>query len=244
MGYRSRACNELRARLCSEIGTRTRACKTAAEQSAKFDPDRCVAMLGKFGEVKQKLANAYQPLRFSAENVAKLQNAERPERGPKDGKLQLIEFLDYEDYGSAQGVAALRVLADKYGDQLRITIRMFPLEAHTNARLAADAALAAHDQGKFWQMHDVLLANQKALDRASLERYAKQLQLDLKAFKNALDKHTHAPTVDADLALVNELKITAMPAMIMNGERMLDGTDPQTLLDAAEEFLAVPAPKN
>lgn len=237
LAERQRSCESLRERLCTDIGPHTRACKTAREQSARFDADRCVKMLREYPEVRAKLAANFERFRVSKEAAAKLLAGDPPAKGPAQAKLQLVEFIDFENHDSANGAAILRELAAKYGDQLRVVIRMFPLPDNPHARLAAEAALAAHAQGKFWEMYDSLLANQKQLERPALERYAAQLQLDLAAFKSALDRHSYAPAVDADLALVKELSIVAMPAAFLNGERMLNAVDKQLLQAAIEEYL-------
>ena len=70
---------------------------------------------------------------------------------------------------------------------MQIAFKNQPLPFHDNAQPAAEAALAANEQGKFWEMHDKLFANQQALDRPSLEKYAQELGLDMGKFKAALD---------------------------------------------------------
>jgi Na+:H+ antiporter, NhaA family len=96
-----------------------------------------------------------------------------------------------------------------------------PLEQmHPHARLAAEAALAAGAQGKFWEMHDALFADQRHLERADLERHAAALHLDLGKFRRALDVHTYAARVDADLALAERLGIGATPTFVVDGQRV------------------------
>ncbi len=84
---------------------------------------------------------------------------------------------------SARSAAArsrrVRQVEDAYKGKVRIAFKQFPLPFHDKAHLAAEAALAANEQGKFWQMHDKLFANQQALDRPSLEKYAQELGLDM-----------------------------------------------------------------
>src|SRR2546430_13618732 len=68
---------------------------------------------------------------------------------------------------------------------VKIVFRHQPLPFHNNARFAAEAAMAAHDQGKFWEMHDKLFANQQALDRPSLERYASEIDRKITRLKSS-----------------------------------------------------------
>ena len=85
-----------------------------------------------------------------------------------------------------------------YKGKVRIAFKQLPLPFHDKAHLAAEAALAANEQGKFWQMHDKLFANQQALDRPSLEKYAQELGLDMGKFKAALDSGKFKDKVDAE----------------------------------------------
>ncbi|HEX4458286.1 MAG TPA: thioredoxin domain-containing protein, partial [Polyangia bacterium] len=95
-----------------------------------------------------------------------------------------------------------------------------PLDMHPFARQAAEAALAAGAQGRFWEMHDKLFANQAALDRANLERYATELHLNMKQFKQALDKQTYRARVDADIAQAKQLGVAGTPAFFVAGQRI------------------------
>jgi protein-disulfide isomerase len=238
MKVHARACQDLRDRLCSDLGARTRSCKTAREQSKSFTPERCLKMLGGYAQTRSQLAAQNDAYRVSKEVATRLASGDAPSRGPSQAKLQLVAFVDFENRFCAQGAAVWRELEAQYGEQLRVVVRMFPLPDNPHARLAAEAALAAHAQGKFWEMHDLLLANQTKLERPALEHYASQLHLDLRAFKTALDRHTYAPAIDADLAIAKELSLVAMPTVYLNGERMLNGVDRELLVDAADEFLA------
>jgi protein-disulfide isomerase len=92
-----------------------------------------------------------------------------------------------------------------------------PLPFHANAALAAEAAMEAQAQGRFWEMHDVLFQNPYALGRYDLERYAASVGLDMVRFRNALDTHAHQPTIAADAALARSLGATGTPAFYING---------------------------
>jgi protein-disulfide isomerase len=116
----------------------------------------------------------------------------------------------------------------QYGDDLRVVWKDNPLAFHTDARPAAVAAIEAHRQrgnDGFWQMHDLLFANQRALGRADLERYATQIGLDLDQFRNALDRDTHAAAIAQDQALAQTVGATGTPSFFING-RSLQGAQP------------------
>jgi protein-disulfide isomerase len=96
----------------------------------------------------------------------------------------------------------------------------FPLSFHVNAGPAAQAALAAAAQGKFWEMHDKLFANSDALERPRLEAYAKELKLDLPRFRADLDAGVHKARIDADTAQGQALGLTGTPTVFINGHKI------------------------
>jgi protein-disulfide isomerase len=116
--------------------------------------------------------------------------------------------------------------------------RQFPLEMHPNAELAAEAALAAHAQGKFWPFHDLLFQNQRDLERASLEKYAQQAGLDMAKFRKALDEHTYDRAVNADVKLGGEAHVAGTPSMFIGTERVENPTDFASLSREIDRRLA------
>lgn len=133
-------------------------------------------------------------------------------------------------------------MEEQYGDRIRIVFRQFPLPMHQNAQLAAEASLEAHAQGKFWEYHDKLFENQRALAREDLERYAEELGLNMTRFRAALDNHTHAAEVQADQQASQASGARhGTPAFFING-RLLQGAQPIDAFKAAiDAALAAPA---
>jgi protein-disulfide isomerase len=103
---------------------------------------------------------------------------------------------------------------------------------HAHARLAAKAALAAGEQGKYWEYHDVLFAHQSALDRASLERYAADVGLDTRRFSRDLDDARLDARLDADVADADALGIKGTPTLFVNRRRIV-GAQPLATLEGA-----------
>jgi len=161
-----------------------------------------------------------------------------PSRGPADAKVTLVEYTDFECPFCGKFAQNLdEVLEDKeIASQVRVVVKQFPLGFHRNAHLASQAALAANAQGKFWEYHDVLWNNQKALDRASLERYAEELGLNMKKFKKALDDGTYKDQVDAEFKEGQGFGVSGTPTWFVNGVRESGALPPniikQKLLDA------------
>jgi protein-disulfide isomerase len=103
---------------------------------------------------------------------------------------------------------------------VRVVFKHNPLPFHKNAMPAAEAAMAADAQGKFWEMEKKLFENQRALERADLERYAQELHLDVNRFKADLDGHTHQRRIEADQRLAQQIGARGTPAFFINGRNV------------------------
>ncbi len=158
-----------------------------------------------------------------------------PARGPSTAKVTIVEFSDFQCPFCARVNATLEQLLRDYPRDVRIVFRHNPLPFHDHAAAAAEAAVAAEKQGKFWEMHDLLFADQNDLDRAALELHAVQLGLDLTAFRAALDTHAGKARVDEDLALGRQVGVRGTPTFFIDG-RPLMGAQPiaafKQLIDA------------
>ena len=112
-----------------------------------------------------------------------------------------------------------------YGDRVRLVYRDFPLLMHEHAHLAAQAGQCAHEQGRFWEYHDVLFANARQLRAEDLKRHAAAAGLDAARFDACLASGRFAAGVDADLASGEEHGVSGTPAFFVNG-RLLSGAQP------------------
>jgi protein-disulfide isomerase len=174
-----------------------------------------------------------------------------PSRGAASPTVTIVEFSDFECSYCAQIEQIMEKLLRDYPDDVRISFRHFPLTSHPNAALAAEAAMAADAQGKFWPMHHALMAHQQHLERAALEAYAQQAGLDVERFKQALDRHDQRATVEADRLLAAELEVSVAPTFFVNG-RPIIGAEPyetfRTVVDdevaQAKEIMEFGTPRN
>ena len=117
-------------------------------------------------------------------------------RGPRSAAISLVEYGDFECPYCRAAEPIVAGLMEAVGGQLSVTFRHFPLtEVHPHGQHAAEVAEAAAAQGKFWEMHDLLFANQNALDDASLVNYAADLTLDADRVRRELASHEHAGRV-------------------------------------------------
>ena len=115
--------------------------------------------------------------------------------------------------------------------------RQFPLNFHPNAKTAAEASLAANAQGKFWEFHDAMFANQQALDRASLEKYAEKAGLDVARFKKELDEGKWSAQVEADMKLAEDIGVSGTPTMLVGTKRVPNPTDPAAVMKLVDQEL-------
>ncbi len=160
--------------------------------------------------------------------VYKVPVADSPQKGPDDALITIIEFSDFECPFCSRVNPTMEQIIEKYGDKVRIVWKNNPLPFHQNATPAAQAALEAHAQGgakKFWQMHDLLFENQKALTRSDLEGYAQKIGLNMTKFKAALDENEHKASIEQDQALARKLGASGTPSFFING-RSLRGAQP------------------
>jgi protein-disulfide isomerase len=151
---------------------------------------------------------------------------EGPSKGPENAKVTIVEFSDFQCPFCSRVVPTLEKIEKDYPSQVRIYFRHNPLPFHQDAPLAAEAAVAAEAQGKFWQMHDKLFASQaQGLKRPDLEKYAQEIGLDVGKFKEALDKGTGKGRIQQDMALAKQIGANGTPNFYING-RNLVGAQP------------------
>ena len=130
-----------------------------------------------------------------------------------------------------------------YPTQVRFAFKHYPLPMHKESPLAHEAALAAGEQGKFWEMYDLLFAGQDKLTRDDLVAKAKQLNLDVPRFTADLDSHRFKPQVDADRQEGNRLGVDGTPFFFINGHAISGGVglaDFKKLIEAALKEAAGP----
>lgn len=171
---------------------------------------------------------AAQQQRPDPDAVYKVPVDDEPSWGPNDALVTIVEFSDFECPFCSRVEPTLLELKKKYGRDLRLVWMNNPLPFHKNANPAAQAALEAHSQGgdtKFWKMHEKLFANQKALARSDLEKYAKEIGLNMAKFKKALDSQAHQKAISAQQQLAQSLGASGTPSFFING-RNLRGAQP------------------
>jgi protein-disulfide isomerase len=156
----------------------------------------------------------------SADELYKVAVGASPVRGPTDAEVTVIEFSDYQCPFCLRAQGVLQQLAVDYKGHIRFVFKNSPLPFHARAMPAALASLAAGRQGKFWEMHDRLFANQskpEGLSDAALEQLATALELDLLRFKQDLADPGLRREVEADTELAHSLGASGTPTFFING---------------------------
>jgi len=126
---------------------------------------------------------------------------------------------------------------DTYKSKVRLVIKNYPYKYRDYSHIAAEASLAAADQGKYWEMHDLLLKNSPKLDRASLISYAKDLGLDVKAFTTSIDGKKHAAEIERDKQLALAMDLYSTPTYYINGRKVVGNRPYEYMKQIIEEEL-------
>jgi protein-disulfide isomerase len=194
------------------------------------------ALLKDMAEIKKLLQiGEEQPVAQALDKVLEISGA--PLKGSQDAKLTLIEFSDYQcPFCKRHAEETLSQIDKEYiaTGKLRYVFRDFPLEMHKQALKAAEAAHCADEQGKYWEIHDQLFANQQALKPKQLTRYARAVGLKAGPFKKCLDSGKYAEQVRKDMAEGQKLGISGTPTLMLgvsNGDKvenvkMIQGAHP------------------
>src|SRR5260221_12388288 len=159
-------------------------------------------------------------------------------KGPKSAALDVVIFSDFQCPFCSRVEPTLKQMEKEYAGKERFTWKNYPLPFHNNAMPAAHAALAAGAQGKFWEMHDKLFANQTALDRPSLEKYAQELGLNMAKFKADLDATKYKDVIDAEQKAGTAVGVTGTTAVFINGRKISGAYPWDTFKKIADAELA------
>jgi protein-disulfide isomerase len=165
-----------------------------------------------------------------------------PSRGELTAPVTVVEFTDFQCPACAAMHPILEQVRKTYGSKVRFVVRDFPLSMHAHARKAAEAANAAHAQGKFFEYAELLFKRQNALDVPSLKKYAAELGLDRARFDAALDAGTYAAEVKHDLDDGEIYGIDSTPTIFVNGA-ILRNLSAEGLRAAIDHALAAPTPQ-
>lgn len=156
--------------------------------------------------------------------------------GEKDAKITLVEFSDFECPYCAAAVPMLKEALER-AKGARVCYRPYPLPGHPHSLPAAQAALFARDQGKFWQMHDALFENQTSLDVPTIVRLGVKLGLDGAALKKAIDSGKYVEEISASREQGRGAGVESTPSVYVNGRKLTLGINPEVLVHTVGDEL-------
>lgn len=199
--------------VCVKENRSCKKCMPAAMAAAKF--------VGQ-GEDEKKIRD-FLDARFDDKSVKSIDLTGSPSQGPSGAPIVLVEFADFQcpHCATASPILDGIVIEPEFKGKIYFVFKQYPLNIHTNAEVAARAALAAHLQGKFWPMHDLLFQNQEKLDAQSIDAYAKQVGLDLVKFRADLGSEAVKAAVAKDLDQGKKLDIQGTPSIFVNGRKFM-----------------------
>ena len=184
--------------------------------------------------VSRRAAASGRPT-FDPAVIYKVPRGDGPSTGPHDAPVTIVVWSDYACGFCNRVQVPLDQLQRLYPDQIRLVHRTLPLD--DDNLVAAEAALAAHAQGKFRAMSDRLYGVQGKIDRAGIELIARELGLDMIRFRADLDTGTYRPQIQADIADARTLGIDGTPMFFING-RPVNGNQPlKTFVDLVDDEL-------
>jgi protein-disulfide isomerase len=160
-----------------------------------------------------------------------------PAKGPASAPVTVVEFVDYECPHCKRVQPVLKQVMDDYRDEVKVVFKHYPLGGHTNARAAAEAAMAAHKQGKFWAYNDKVWAISDSLSPAAFEQIAKDVGLDVAKWRGDFESEAIKARVQQDRTLGERLALQATPTIYVNGRLFADNKDVDSLRDWINEEL-------
>lgn len=184
----------------------------------------------------EKVAAAPTPQAALVNKVYEVDVTTAPTKGRATAPITIAEFAEFQCPFCLNVTATLQQIEEKYKDRVRFVWKHLPLvRIHQRAMDAAVAAEAARNQGKFWEYHDKLFANQKRLEPEDLRRYAQELGMDLARFDRDREDQDVKTKVLDDMAEATALGITSTPTFFING-RLVSGAMPfetfETIIEA------------
>jgi protein-disulfide isomerase len=231
-------CDTFTKKVCDELGEESTTCAMVKRDMAEIAVGHCPKLLAAYPTLIAQLAQRERSSKpLDADTQKALLEGTPPSFGPADAKVTVVEFSDFECPYCSSAAQTVAKVKTKYADRVKLVFRQFPLPFHSHARSAAQAALAAHAQGKFWAFHDLLFANQRALTDEDLAHYASEAGLDAKAFQAALADAAITEKINSDVALGERVGVQGTPTMFINGERVENPTDYDSVASKLDELL-------
>lgn len=152
-----------------------------------------------------------------------------PQKGAKQGRIAIVEFADFECPHCAMIRPIMSEVVKKFPKDVTLYFKPFPLNAHNFGEPGARATLAAHAQGRFWEMHDFLFENQGRVDLPKVEAFALELGLNLERFKKDMQGAPVTEMIQRDRQEAMQANLSGTPTIYINGKLYLDDKSTEAL---------------
>jgi protein-disulfide isomerase len=142
-----------------------------------------------------------------------------PVIGPANAPITLVEFSDFQCPYCSKAVLKISGILKAFPKDVKLVFKQYPLDSHPQALISAQAAIAAHQQGKFWQLHDLMFANRTSLSRKAILGWAASVGLDMKRFEADIDSDPVKKAVARDIMDGDKAGVEGTPTVYINGRR-------------------------
>ncbi len=188
--------------------------------------------------LERKVTVTFKPYRLA------FNNGDAPVLGKPGAPVTLVEFSDFQCPFCRQFAPNMRQIEKNFGDKVQLVYRQYPIPSlHPFAFKAAEASLCANEQGKFWELHDMMFGEQDKLTVMDLKEKARRLGMDQKKFDSCLDTGKYTERVQKDMQEGTRVGVTGTPAIFVNGVELPGGAVPYSTVAAAIEKELSRAPK-
>jgi len=168
------------------------------------------------------------------DDPVQIATAGSPSIGPDKAPVTIVEFSDFQCPFCYKAAAELAAVVKAFPTQVRLVFREYPLESHSQAAMAAAAAIAAHRQGKFWPLHDAMFAHRTELSRATVTALAAKNGLDMKRFEADWGSKETANAVLRDMQDGDRAGVDGTPTVYINGKRYHGALGPEAMKPVIE----------
>lgn len=175
-------------------------------------------------EIMKLLKSGVQPKQakpgIDYNKVNNIPVANSPVRGNVNAPITVVEFSDFECPYCSKLQPTLKQVLEAYPDKVRLVYKEFPLSFHKQAKNASKAALSAGEQGKYWEMHDLIFKDYNKLNEEKFKGYAVKLGLDMERFMKDYQSNKYDAQIQRDINLGTSVGVRGTPSLFMNGKRM------------------------
>jgi protein-disulfide isomerase len=202
---------------CSDAPVSIAQCVLEKRKCAKCLPAAKYILKGvRDGMSQEQIEKSYHG-RFDADKIRSVDVGNSPAKGPVGASVTVIEFADFECPYCAMMAPVIEQVWQQRSQEMRFVYKFMPLSGHPHGEPAARAAIAALDQGKFWEMHDKLFANRDHLEQSDIDGYAKDLGLDLNRFHADMQSQATTDRIAIDRKEADSLDVKGTPTIYVNG---------------------------